>query len=135
MQEQTSETFEIFEFYARCASGFEPLLAQELKDLNIKRIRPLKGGVAFFASLKQMYRACLWLRTASRVLLVLDRVGARDADELYTRVNQMPWEKHVGLGKTLAVHAHGVNDQLRNTQFIAVKVKDAICDRLRRLRG
>lgn len=135
MQEQTSETFEIFEFYARCASGFEPLLAQELKELNIKRIRPLKGGVAFFASLKQMYRACLWLRTASRVLLVLDRVRARDAEELYTCVKQMPWEKHVGLGKTLAVHAHGVNDQLRNTQFTAMKVKDAVCDRLRRLRG
>lgn len=124
-----------FEFYARCASGFEPLLAQELKDLRIRRIRPLKGGVAFFATLKQMYRACLWLRTASRVLLVLDRVNCRNADALYEGVSQIDWESHIGPGKTISVYAHGTNKELRNTQFTGMKVKDAVCDRLRRLRG
>ena len=36
------------EFFASCLSGFEKLLAAELKELGIKRTRPLGGGVAFY---------------------------------------------------------------------------------------
>ena len=35
----------------------------------------------------------------------------------------------------LAVRAHGINPELRNTQFTALKVKDAICDALRSRTG
>ena len=37
-----------WEYFARCAGGFEDVLARELKALRIRRVRPLKGGVAFF---------------------------------------------------------------------------------------
>ena len=126
---------ETYEFFARCASGFESLLAAELKNLKAKRIRPLKGGVAFFGTARDAYRACLWSRTASRILLVLARVDACDADALYAGAKDIDWAAHVGEGATIAVYAHGMNDNLRNTQFSAVKVKDAICDRLRDERG
>ena len=119
------------EFFARCAYGFEPELARELKDLRIKRTRPLKGGVAFYGDLWCAYRVCLWSRIASRVELVLDRVPADTADALYWGVRHIHWADHISPTATIAVHAHGTNDELRNTQFTAVKVKDAICDRLR----
>jgi 23S rRNA (guanine2445-N2)-methyltransferase / 23S rRNA (guanine2069-N7)-methyltransferase len=123
------------EFFVRCASGFESILVQELKDMRIRRVRPLKGGVAFFGVLSDAYRVCLWSRVASRVLLILDRIDACDADTLYRGVSDLAWETHVGPQATIAVYAHGLNDNLRNTQFTAVKVKDAVCDRLRKLRG
>lgn len=126
---------ETYEFFARCASGFESLLASELKNLKAQRVRPLKGGVAFFGTVRDAYRACLWSRVASRVLLVLARVDARDADALYAGVKDIDWAAHAGEGGTIAVYAHGMNDSLRNTQFTAVKVKDAVCDRLREERG
>lgn len=126
---------ETYEFFARCASGFEPLLATELKSLKAQRVRPLKGGVAFFGTVRDAYRACLWSRVASRVLLVLARVDAADADALYAGAKDIDWAAHVGEGGTIAVYAHGMNDSLRNTQFTAVKVKDAVCDRLREERG
>lgn len=103
--------------------------------MRIKRIRPLKGGVAFFGSIEDAYRACLWSRVASRVLLVLDRIEAADADALYRGVQGIDWSRHLGVDAALAVHAYGVNDALRNTQFTAVKVKDAVCDQLREKRG
>ncbi|MCR4871353.1 MAG: hypothetical protein K5859_08660, partial [Atopobiaceae bacterium] len=123
------------EFFARCAAGFEPVLARELKGLGARRVRPLKGGVAFFGQLGDAYRACLWSRVATRIQLVLARLDARDADALYAGAVRMPWEEHVAEGATIAVQAHGTNDALRNTQFTALKLKDAICDRLRDRRG
>ena len=124
-----------WEFFARCAGGFEDVLARELKTLRLRQVRPLKGGVAFFGDTDAAYRACLWSRVATRIQLVLARVGARDAQMLYDNVAAFPWEQHVLPGATIAVRAHGENPNLRNTQFTALKVKDAVCDRLRAKRG
>lgn len=124
-----------YEFFARCASGLEKQLANELKSLGAKRIRPLTGGVAFFGPLEKAYKACLWSRVASRVLVVLARIDAPDADSLYQNAQSIDWSEHISENATIALHAHGVNDSLRNTQFIAVRVKDAVCDQLREKRG
>ena len=123
------------EYFARCAGGFEQVLADELRGLRMRRVRPLKGGVAFFGELSDGYRACLWSRVATRVQLVLARVPAADADELYRAVADVAWERQVRPGATIAVDAHGRNDKLVNSRFVALKVKDAICDRLREVRG
>lgn len=124
-----------WEFFARCAGGFEDVLAQELRALRMRRVRPQVGGVIFFGSLADAYRACLWLRCATRVQLVLARVAATDAEALYQGVADIAWEGHVPAGATIAVDAHGENPELRNTKFVALKVKDAVCDRLREARG
>ena len=123
------------ELFARCASGFEEVLAQELRDMRMRRVRPQVGGVSFFGRQADAYRACLWSRVATRIQLVLDRVPCATADELYQGAVAFPWEDHVPRGATIAVDAHGQNPQLRNTQFTALKVKDALCDRLRDQHG
>jgi len=116
------------EFYVSCPFGLEKAVASELGAMGIRNTRPLSGGVAFFGSLEQAFRACLWLRCASRVLLVLQRFSAGNAQELYEGVRLVPWHKHLTPKSTFAIHARGVNDELRNTQFSALKVKDALCD-------
>ena len=118
-----------------CPAGFEQVVSEELKSLSAKRIRPLQGGVAFFGALADGLRACLWLRSASRVLLVLARVDASSADALYEGTRELPWQDHIDEGSTIAVHVRGTNAELRNTQFSAVKVKDAIVDELRATTG
>lgn len=123
------------EFFATCPKGFEKLLAHELADLRIKKVRPLGGQVAFYGLLADAYRVCLWSRLTSRVILVLDRVGATTSDALYEDLSHIAWEDHIGPHATIAVSAHGTNDQLRNTNFIAVRTKDAIVDRLQAKRG
>lgn len=123
------------EFFATCPKGFEKLLAQELDGLRIKKVRPLGGQVAFYGSLADAYRVCLWSRLTSRVILVLERVSAATSDALYEDLSHIAWEDHIGPHATIAVSAHGTNDQLRNTNFIAVRTKDAIVDRLAAKRG
>lgn len=123
------------EFFATCPKGFEKLLSQELESLHIKKVRPLGGQVAFYGLLADAYRVCLWSRLASRVILVLDRIEAATSDTLYEELSHLAWEDHIGPRATIAVNAHGTNDQLRNTNFIAVRTKDAIVDRLAAKRG
>ena len=55
---------ENLELFASCLSGLEAPLAEELKRLGIKRVRPLGGGVAFFCDVRH---ACGrgWLRASS----------------------------------------------------------------------
>ena len=123
------------EFVATCPKGFERLLADELVGLGVPQVRPLVGQVSLCGGLVDAYRACLWSRLASRVLLVLARVGAANADELYEGASMVAWEDHLAPGATFVVDAHGTNAQLRNTQFVALRTKDAIVDRLVSVRG
>ena len=118
------------EFFATCPKGFEQLLAGELASLGAEGVRALHGQVAFSGNLETAYRACLWSRIASRVVLVLSHAASADADELYEGLYELPWENHIALASTFAVDAHGTNNELRNTQFIALRAKDAVCDRL-----
>lgn len=123
------------EFVATCPKGFEPLLAGELRALGAEGVRPLVGQVSFAGSLADAYRCCLWSRLASNVTLVLARIAAADADQLYAGLAAIPWEEHVAPGATMAVEARGTNDRLRNTQFVALRSKDAVADRLLARRG
>ncbi|WP_165170969.1 class I SAM-dependent methyltransferase [Adlercreutzia sp. ZJ242] len=123
------------EFFASCLAGFEAALADELRALRVRSIRPLKGGAAFLGRPIDAERVCLWSRVASRVTAVVGRVNAGDAELLYAGVYDLPWEDVLAPGASVAVRAFGTNAELRNTQFTALKVKDALCDRLRARTG
>ncbi len=60
-----------FEFFATCPEGFERDLADELRSIGVRRVRPLKGRVSFAGSALDGERVCLWSRLASRMWLVL----------------------------------------------------------------
>ncbi|HLW74000.1 MAG TPA: THUMP domain-containing protein [Gammaproteobacteria bacterium] len=118
-------------FFATAAKGLEPLVADELRALGAKDVKEARGGASFEGSPADAYRACLWLRTANRVLLPLARFPARDAESLYAAVRRMPWEQDVSPDGTLAVDFGGTSEGITNTQFGAQKLKDAIVDRFR----
>ncbi len=123
------------EFFATCGRGLEKVLGAELRAAGVHGVRPLGAGVSFHGDASDAYKALLWSRVASRVLLNLGRVRASDADSLYEGVKAIAWEDHVGPHATIAVDARGTNNRLRDTRFIALRCKDAVCDRLRELRG
>ena len=123
------------EFFATCPKGFERLLSDELVRLGCAQVRPLRGQVSFAGTVADAYRVCLWSRLASRVMLVLGRVDASSSDALYEGLRGIAWEDQLGVGATLSVDAHGTNTALRNTQFVALRAKDAIVDTLLARRG
>ena len=123
------------EFFATCPTGFEKLLANELTALGTSRVRPLTGQVAFEGPLEDAYRVCLWSRIASRVIAVLERCAAHTSDELYAGAFSIPWEEHLLPQASFAVNASGTNDNLKDTRYTALRVKDAIVDHMQQQRG
>lgn len=126
---------ELYEFSAPCPLHFEEALAAELRDLGCRRVRPLTGSVSFAGDNGQAMRVCLWSRIASRLTLVLKRVNANTADELYGEASRIAWEQHLRLDSTFAVRVRGANNALRDQRFTAQRVKDAIVDRFRQVTG
>ena len=109
------------QFFATCAKALEPLVAGELRALGAADVAETRAGVAFSGTLETAYRACLWSRVASRVLLPLATFDAPDDEALYRGVRALDWRAHLGPDDTLAVDATAG----------ALKTKDAIVDRLR----
>ena len=122
-------------FAATCPKGVEGLLATELTVLGAADVRETRAAVTFAGPLTVAYRACLWSRLASRVLLTLAEFPASTADELYAGVSTIVWEDHVPATGTLAVDVVGTTKGLTHTRFAAQKAKDAVVDRLREVSG
>ena len=131
----TTHDTPLHEFYASCPEGFEAALADELRGMGLRQVRPLKGRVAFVGSPADAERACLWSRLASRIFVVLGRFACANAEDLYEATRSIAWERILRAGATIAVTARGTNDELRNSHFAALRVKDALCDRMLEVEG
>ncbi|MGB5445521.1 MAG: bifunctional 23S rRNA (guanine(2069)-N(7))-methyltransferase RlmK/23S rRNA (guanine(2445)-N(2))-methyltransferase RlmL [Psychromonas sp.] len=119
-------------YFIPTAKGLAPLLEVELKEMGIDNPVQMNGGVKFDGTLEQGYKVCLWSRFASRVLLKLSEFKVLDSMDLYLGCSNIPWETHFDVDKTFSIDFSGTNDEIRNTQFGALKIKDAIVDRFRK---
>ncbi|HEY0973321.1 MAG TPA: bifunctional 23S rRNA (guanine(2069)-N(7))-methyltransferase RlmK/23S rRNA (guanine(2445)-N(2))-methyltransferase RlmL [Solimonas sp.] len=117
--------------FVTCARGVEPLLVAELAGFGAAHARERTGGVAVTAPLEAAYRACLWSRLASRVLMPLQRFPAPDADALYQAALGIAWHDLFDSGSTFAIEVAGRSPNLTHTQYAGLKVKDAIVDGFR----
>jgi 23S rRNA G2445 N2-methylase RlmL len=117
--------------FATAAQGTEGALRDELRELKFRGVRADRGGVHFAGELDEGARACVWLRTALRVLYRLDAFDAPDAAALYDGVRAIDWTPYFTARHTLAVRAFCRASQLTHSQFVAQKTKDAIVDQIR----
>ncbi|NLZ17495.1 MAG: bifunctional 23S rRNA (guanine(2069)-N(7))-methyltransferase RlmK/23S rRNA (guanine(2445)-N(2))-methyltransferase RlmL [Desulfobulbaceae bacterium] len=123
-------------FTATCATGLEQLVSEEIAACGGQNIQVKPGAVNWNSStLESGYRACLWSRFASRILLELARFDAPDTDAVYGHTDKVLWDEHLSVKKTFAVHSTLVNAALPHSQFAALRVKDAIVDQFRRRFG
>lgn len=122
-------------FFATTPKGMEPLLTEELRALGASEVQEVRAGASFAGPLECALRACLWSRTASRVLLPLARFPAPTPEALYEGAKAVLWEEHLGPEGTLAVDFASSESAITHTHFGALKVKDAVVDRLRTAAG
>jgi 23S rRNA (guanine2445-N2)-methyltransferase / 23S rRNA (guanine2069-N7)-methyltransferase len=121
--------------FATCPKGLELLLAEELRTLGAHGVRETRAGAEFSGALETAYRACLWSRLASRVLLPLAEFAAHTPDDLYRGVRTVRWDEHLAPEGTLAVDFTTTASAITHSHFGALKVKDAIVDQLREQHG
>lgn len=122
-------------FFATCAPGIEPVLHAEAKALRLAKLERQVGGVRFEGTLEDAWRANLWLRTAVRVLLRLERFEALDGDALYERVKAFDWGTLLAPEGTFVVDAQTRDSELNHSRFVEQRVKDAVADRFREHTG
>ncbi|NQD38783.1 bifunctional 23S rRNA (guanine(2069)-N(7))-methyltransferase RlmK/23S rRNA (guanine(2445)-N(2))-methyltransferase RlmL [Permianibacter sp. IMCC34836] len=118
-------------FFAPCAKGLEYLLVDELKALGAENVHEALAGVHFDGSLETGYRAVLWSRLASRVLLLVKTAIVDSTEAMYEAVRAVDWLAHMTSEDTLAVDFVGQNEFINHTQFGAQKVKDGVVDQFR----
>ena len=119
------------DFFATTAKGLEDVLAAELQRYGAKQVKPENGGASFSGSMVDGYRACLWLRTANRVLLPLKNFACPSEKALYEGVYSLAWEDRMTPEMTLAVDANLRDSAITHSRYAALKTKDAIVDRVR----
>ncbi len=118
-------------FLALTSPGIEVLLADEIKNLGGEQVVQKPEGVYFSASLALGYKISVWTRLATRVMLKLGEGEALNKDQLFKAASSINWLEHFTSETTFAIDFVGYSEEIRNSQFGGLTIKDAIVDQFR----
>ncbi len=119
---------EEYTMIAKTFKGLEGVLADELLQIGANNIEIQRRAVQFTGDKSLMYKANLWLRTASRVLKPIATFRAVNADEVYEQIKQIDWERYLSCDKSIAIDSTVYSDTFKNSRYMTYRVKDAIVD-------
>ena len=115
-----------------CPAGVEALLGEEVtRLLPGSNARALRGGVAVDGSALDTMRLNLESRLAQRVLVKVAEGGYRNEDDLYALAGSVAWGDWIRADQTLRVDTTAQKSPLKSLHFAALRIKDAVCDRMR----
>ena len=116
------------DFFAACPKYLESLVAQELEAQGANNIKQTVAGVSFSCSPQTVYSICLHSRVANRILKPLASGAIASDSDLYELALGISWVELFDPTQTLFIDFIGTNEVIRNSQFGAQRVKDAIVD-------
>jgi len=116
------------QLFATTARGFEELLKSELTELGAQDAKVAQGGVHYWADDETLYRTLLWSRLSSRILLPIVQAKVFSDLDLYSAVVSVNWLDYFDEKVHFFVDFNGMNQEIRHTQFGAMRVKDGIVD-------
>ncbi len=118
-------------FFAPCPRGLETMLAAELTRIDAADVTTVDGGAGFSGPLELAYRTNLESRIASRILWRVGGGPCADEHALYALVKAIDWKSHFLPTRTLRVDIAATRSPLQSLEFATLRIKDAVCDRLR----
>ena len=113
----------------------EEILQKELDHLGAVNTQLLKRAVSFEGDKALLYRANYCTRTALRILVPILVFPITKQEDLYNNINKIAWEDYMGNENSLAVDAVNATSVFTNSQYVALKTKDAVVDRFREKTG
>ena len=120
---------------ATCKLGLEALVAAELKRIGIAPETVADARVTFLGDETAMARACLWLRTAERVLMEIGTFEAKTFEALFEGVKAVCWKDFMSADQRVVVAAKSVNSKLFAVSAIQSLAKKAIAENLQKAFG
>ncbi|WP_437225644.1 THUMP domain-containing protein [Planctomicrobium sp. SH661] len=122
-----------FDLLVSAAFGMEAIVVRELRDLGYANAIVEDGRVRFRGDHAAICRANLWLRCAERVQVVVADFKAKDFDQLFDTVKELPWEEWLPADAKFPVTARCVRSEIRSVPNTQKMVKRAIVERLRKI--
>jgi putative N6-adenine-specific DNA methylase len=122
---------EKFEMVAKTFYGLEDTLATEIRKLGGTDIEILNRAVRYRGDKALLYKSNLYLRTALRILIPIIQTKIKNQVDLYARIREYEWEKHLRTGMTIAFDTYLNSSAFTNSQFVSLRAKDAVADRMR----
>lgn len=104
---------------------------EELEELGFASPTMVPGGVIFTGSVDEGMRACLWLRTAQRVMVLIGKEVLRSQKQLYAAVRELPLLDWFTPDATISVQVSGGRELFPDSRYAALVVKDAVVDAVR----
>jgi putative N6-adenine-specific DNA methylase len=126
---------ELIVYTAKTVAGMEEILLRELADAGARNPQLLKRAVTFEGTRELLYRVNYTCRTALRILVPIKTFSITKQEDLYDQVKEIAWEDYMENGKSLAVDAVNSTSVFTNSQYVALKTKDAVVDRFRERTG
>ena len=113
-----------------CFPKQSPWLAKEVENLGFTVENQSISEVEIKGFIDDCLRLNMYLRTAGRVLFQLRRFRAKDANDLYQKVFEVPWENYLKKDGYFSVTSWVRNDTITDDRFANLRIKDAIADRM-----
>jgi putative N6-adenine-specific DNA methylase len=108
--------------FAVAAPGLSPIVASELDGLGLSPSQPSDAGVAFRASLRQIYQTNLHLRVASRILVRLATFRAAHFSELEKGAAQIAWDRWLKRGSRVDLRVTCRKSRLYHSGAVAERL-------------
>lgn len=122
-----------------CGRGIVPYLKQELTELGYEILgeNDTMVGIRAKNAARDILRLNLSLRTAQRVLWpFVQETRCRNLNDLYNLAYYAPWEQVLDVDESFFVNNATRNvESVVDTRMPTLKLKDAICDRMRQKCG
>lgn len=120
---------------AKTFFGFEEILAREVQQLGGQDVQTGTRVVTFSGDKGFMYKANLSLRTALKILKPVKWFKVFNEKSLYDGVSSIDWSQFMTEKQTFVVDVTLYSEAFNNSQFVALKTKDAIVDQFRAKSG
>lgn len=119
-----------FEIFLVAPPGLEPVLAAEARELGFPDAGPVPGGVVFSGSWNDVWRANLWCRGATRVLVRIASFRAPHLAQLDKRSRRVDWRAFLPLGQPVKIESTCRKSKIYHAGAASQRISAAIRDAL-----
>lgn len=108
--------------------GLEETLANEIKKLGGRNVEIKNRAVTCEGDLGFLYKINYSCRTALKILVPILTFKAWNEDRFYDKLFDFPWDNIMDTDQTFAIDATINSERFKHSQFMTLKMKDAIVD-------
>lgn len=111
--------------------GLEEILAEEVKKLGGRNVEIKNRAVNCIGDLGFLYKVNYSARMAVKVLVPVFTFKAFKENQFYERLLKFEWDQLMDVNQSFAIDATVYSETFKHSQFMSLKMKDAIADYFR----